>query len=124
MNNDESKMINFDGICPFCGQIALDGECDCDGAKRERKIQEQIQRANDKIYELFGENCTKLGYNPVADESIQLMLEMAEQVAYWKMYSASLYIANGVKAKISRTAGGKIKIERSETKKQSLEVED
>ena len=52
------------------------------------------------------------------------MREIVEQVAYWKMYSASLHIANGVKAKISRTASGKIKIESSETKKQALEVED
>lgn len=124
MSNNENKKINFDDICPYCGQISLGEECDCDGAKRERKIQSQIQRATDTIYELFGSDCTEIGYVPIADESIQLMLEIVKEVAYWKMYSASVHIANGVKAKISRTASGKIKIERSETKKQSLEVED
>ena len=124
MSDKENKKINFEGICPFCGQVSLDEECNCDGAQRERKIQSQIQRATDTIYELFGPDCTENGYAPVADESIKLMREIVEQVAYWKMYSASLHIANGIKAKISRTASGKIKIERSETKKQSLEVED
>ncbi len=124
MSDNENKKINFEGVCPFCGQILLDEKCNCDGAQREQKIQSQIQRATDTIYELFGPNCTENGYVPIADESIKLMREIVEQVAYWKMYSASLHIANGVKAKISRTASGKIKIERSETKKQSLEVED
>lgn len=124
MSDNENKKINFEGICPFCGQVLLDEKCNCDGAQREQKIQSQIQRATDTIYELFGPDCTENGYIPIADESIKLMREIVEQVAYWKMYSASLHIANGVKAKISRTASGKIKIERSETKKQSLEVED
>jgi hypothetical protein len=124
MSDKENKKINFEGVCPFCGQVSLDEECNCDGAQRERKIQSQIQRATDTIYELFGPDCTENGYAPVADESIKLMREIVEQVAYWKMYSASLHIANGIKAKFSRTASGKIKIERSETKKQSLEVED
>lgn len=124
MNDNENKKINFEGVCPFCGQVSLNEECNCDGAQRERKIQSQIRRATDTIYELFGPDCTENGYIPIADESIKLMREIVEQVAYWKMYSASLHIANGLKAKISRTASGKIKIERSETKKQSLEVED
>ena len=106
MNDNENKKINFEGVCPFCGQVSLNEECNCDGAQRERKIQSQIQRATDTIYELFGPDCTENGYIPIADESIKLMCEIVEQVAYWKMYSASLHIANGIKAKISRTASG------------------
>lgn len=35
MNDNENKKINFEGICPFCGQASLNEECNCDGAQRE-----------------------------------------------------------------------------------------
>lgn len=32
MSDKENKKINFEGVCPFCGQVSLDEECNCDGA--------------------------------------------------------------------------------------------
>lgn len=43
MSDKENKKINFEGVCPFCGQVSLDEECNCDGAQRERKIQSQME---------------------------------------------------------------------------------
>lgn len=45
--------------CPFCGQISLmDDECNCPGARRDRKIKDQIERAVQAIDEIFGEACS------------------------------------------------------------------
>ena len=38
MSDKENKKINFEGVCPFCGQVSLDEECNCDGAQRDEKF--------------------------------------------------------------------------------------
>lgn len=109
--------------CKFCGQININSECDCWQARRAKRIADQINRASLAINDIFGEDCTKQGYIPVANEHIDLMNSVAELIANEKLNSASLTLINGTKAKLTRGAKGAIKVERSETKKSSTEVD-
>ncbi len=88
-----------------------------------KKIADQISRASLAINDIFGGDCTKQGYSPVADEHIDLMNNIAELIANEKLNSASLTLVSGTKAKLTRGAKGAIKVERSETKKSSTEVD-
>lgn len=111
--------------CPFCGQISLTGdECNCPGAKRDRKIKDQIKRAAQAIDEIFGESCLEEGYTPVSEDNIDIMNAAAVQIANYKMHAVSFVFSSGTRAKITRGAKGVIKVERSETKKASTEVEE
>ena len=104
--------------CPFCGQIRLGGgDCDCDGAKRARKIEDQIKRAADTIDDLFGESCKERGYKPLPEKEIGTLNVLAELIVNYKMHQAMLSFAGGIRAKLSHGAKGAIKVERSETKK-------
>ncbi len=110
--------------CPFCGQVSLDGECNCDGAKRDRKIKEQIHEAEDAVDRLFGEECKEAGFEAVPDESIEMLKSCVKLIAYHKMHVASFLLSNGARAKLTRGSKGVIKIERSETKKECEEVDE
>lgn len=112
-------------VCPFCGQISLAGdECDCPGAKRDRRIKDQIERAVQAIDEIFGEACPEEGYKPVSEDNIDVLNAAAVQIANYKMHAASFVLSSGTRAKLTRGAKGVIKVERSETKKASTEVEE
>lgn len=121
------KEIGFEdeAACPYCGQIRIMGDdCDCTGAKRARKIEDQIQRAVEAIEDIFGEACTDEGYKPVSEDAIELMSAAAVQIANYKIHAISLILSSGTRAKLTRGAKGIIKVERSETKKNSAEVEE
>lgn len=72
---EEVKKIDFeDDACPYCGQVRItEGDCNCDGAKRARRIQERIQNAGETIEELFGEECKKDGYTPIPEDNIETL---------------------------------------------------
>ncbi len=110
--------------CEFCGQVFIgEEECDCWQARRAKRIADQISRASLAINDIFGTDCTKQGYSPVEDEHIDLMNSIAKLIANEKLNAASLTLINGTKAKLTRGAKGAIKVERSETKKSSTEVD-
>ena len=112
-------------VCEYCGQVLMDGaECDCPGARLDRKIKKQIIKGKAAIQNLFGSACEKEGLTPVADENIEMMDAAVERIANCKMYSVTLVFPEGVKAKLTRSAKGAIKVERTEVKKNGLEVEE
>lgn len=112
-------------FCPFCGQGMFDGdECDCDGAKRDRKIKASIHEAKAAIDRIFGAENEKAGFEVVPDESIEMLKTCVEPLAYHKIHAVSFILSSGTKAKLTRGAKGVIKIERTETKKDSEEVEE
>ncbi len=114
-----------DSACRYCGQISLTGnECQCDGARRARKIQDQIERATEAIDNTFGDNCIEAGFLPVPQENIDLMYTAAVQIATYKVHAITITLSSGTRAKLSRGSKGVIKVERSETKKASTEVEE
>lgn len=124
---EDIDKIGFEreAACPFCGQISLTGdECNCPGARRDRKIKDQIERAAQAIDEIFGEACSEEGYKPVSEDNIDIMNAAAVQIVNYKMHAASFVLSSGTRAKLTRGAKGVIKVERSETKKASTEVEE
>ena len=110
--------------CKFCGQLTLTGDCDCPGAHRERKIQDQIERAIISIQEIFGEGCEESGYKPVSEDNIEIMNDIAVQIANYKLHGVALILPSGTRAKLARASKGAIKVERSEVKKLATEVEE
>lgn len=123
---EEMKKIDFeDDACPYCGQVRItEGDCNCDGAKRARRIQERIQNAGETIEELFGEECKKDGYTPIPEDNIETLNAAVVQIVNYKLHAASFVLSSGTRAKITRSKGGSIKIERTETKKNSAEVDE
>ena len=114
-----------DGVCDFCGQVILDGgNCDCPEAERQIKIENQIERAAISIQEIFGDKCKENDYEPVQQDNIDIMYDAATQIANHKMHAVSFVLSSGTRAKLTRGAKGVIKVERSETKKMALEVEE
>ena len=104
-------------ICKFCGQMLMgDVECDCKEAQQERRVQDLIQRSQKAVVEIFGEGSKKQECVPIPQECIEFIYLAIEQIAYSKIYSLTLTLPNGTKAKLTRSKGD-IKIERSETKK-------
>ncbi len=115
--------MSDNNVCKYCGQISVGGEpCRCEGAKQERKIQDQIEKASAAVETIFGENCSDNGYTPIHKSSISILLAAVEQLANSMIYSITFELPDGVKAKLARGAKGRIKVERSETKKVSTEA--
>lgn len=124
---DEIKKIGFEDetACPYCGQISLTGgECNCTGARRAQKIKAQKRQAKQAIEEIFGEQAEQNGKKPIAEENIVILKTVAEQIANYKLHSASFVLSSGTRAKLTRGSKGVIKIERTETQKDSAEVEE
>lgn len=114
-----------ESACPYCGQInIMGGDCDCLGAKRAKKIEDQIRRAQMAIEEVFGEACTEEGYTPVSEDNIEFMNSAAVLLANYKIHAISIVLSSGTRAKLARGSKGAIKVERFETKKNSTEVEE
>lgn len=108
--------------CEFCGQYLIGKtECDCSGATHERKIQEQIASAADRVRQLFVENAEDYGFKNVEEsEIVDLMLKTIELLARSKVYRFSVTFAGGT-AKLSVNSSGKITVERSRMQKYKLE---
>ena len=123
---EEMKKIDFeDDACPYCGQVRItEGDCNCDGARRAHRIQERIQNAGETIEELFGEEYKKDGYTPIPEDNIETLNAAVVQIVNYKLHAASFVLSSGTRAKITRSKGGSIKIERTETKKNSAEVDE
>ncbi|MDR1001695.1 MAG: hypothetical protein LBL82_00270 [Oscillospiraceae bacterium] len=126
-NTQDTTAIGFDSetACPHCGQIQLSGaECSCHGAKKAAKVANQIIRANEAIQETFGEQCKAKGFIPVTEENIIFLQLAAEQIANCKFYAIAFVLPSGTRAKLTRGAKGTIKVERSETKKVTQDVDE
>lgn len=133
--NQEMKI----GCCVYCGQAnceeiydgcVTDDErnkvatrcCGCPDAERERRISEQIENAQDRIQQLFGQGAENLDFEPFNDgELIELMNNTVSLIAKGIIKAASVQITGECRAKISLTAKDKIKVERTETMKYQLE---
>lgn len=131
-----SKDIYNTGVCTYCGQaISLDQEygsaeeanaaataiCNCDIAKAERNLRREIEGAKNKVYRLFGETAGGWGFEPIQQETIDLMLGAVELVARDHIDSITINCRGEYKATIAMTGKGKIKVSRSETHIGTLE---
>lgn len=125
------------GACRHCGQLAEVGPhpsqrdadetasevCSCPDARLERRVEEQVEDACDRITRLFGEPAEELGFAPLAENgSINLLERVAELIARRAISSATIQVRGTCKAKLSLTTKGKIKVARSETRSYDLEA--
>lgn len=128
-NESTDNIESQTGYCRFCGQASIietDGnwtryevneaatcQCRCDMAKRYVESKERVQKAKNRIIELFGCEAEK----PVDDKVINIMHTVVDAIEAKHMKGITIDIGQGVKAKVSKMAKESIKVERSETSK-------
>lgn len=123
------------GICKFCGQMVQTGigvpdpdaiaheYCDCKDAQEERRIQYQIESAQENIDALFGTGCESMGFVPLKEqEELEVLKRIAAEVARNRIVSASLLIFGGGKATISYGRKGEVKVTRQIVRAQTMEA--
>lgn len=112
-----------ENVCKHCGQVLIaGGSCDCPETQMEARTEVQKVKAHEAIDELFGAQCKSEGYEPVSEEELVALKRLADYVAERKLISASALLGGGVKAKFVRGSEGRVKIERSESKKAQTEI--
>lgn len=115
------------GACKFCGQIYqfetiglasgknLDDwateKCDCAEAQYHTERMKSLEGAKENIKKFFEKV-------PISGEIAITILNMAASAIYEdKIESISVDLGNGCKGKISQNSKGKIKVERTDTRK-------
>lgn len=120
-----------EGACPYCGQIKMievigeagvTGEqiddmammqCDCPEAQNERFRRKKIKKASVDIKTLFADD------EKTAEIAVLLNAGLTAMVHH-KISKMTIEI-DDIKAKLSETSKGGIKVERTITKKEALE---
>ena len=126
-------LVEETGACMFCGQIrklqtlfgwpedkvneAVTEMCNCDQAIQYTAKKQQKGKAKERITELFGEESEK----PTFEEDVEIMNIAVDTILDRKLNSITMEIGKGLKAKISKTAKGYVKVERIETSKRTFE---
>lgn len=121
------------GYCRFCGQAgiihareewsqaevdeAATCKCECDEAKKYAESKERVQKAKNRINELFGDNAER----PIDTDVVEVMLKTADAIEARHMKGIIIDVGMGVKAKVAKMAKESIKVERSETSKKTYE---
>lgn len=128
-------LVQRTGACRFCGQMAtleapetwsdedideLATECcKCQEAEDYAYKKRRKERAIEAIIHQFGPY-QETGI--IREGTMELLAEIADQVVEAKIQSGTIEIGEGLKAKISMTAKGAVKVERSKTEKESKEA--
>lgn len=123
------------GGCQFCGQMItvevpegwkeekideLATECcKCQEAEGYAYKKRRKERAVEAILKQFGPY-QETGI--IREGTMELLAEIADQVVEDKIQSGTIDIGGGLKAKISMTAKGAVKVERRKTEKESKEA--
>lgn len=132
--NPEGLQIKT-GFCRCCGQSAQiqtllewDSDtrneaatelCECEGARSYTWNKQRKERALNAIDKQFGD---KAGENQITEEIIEILKQTVELILLNKITSTTIDIGKGLKAKISLTAKGAIKVERTRTTKATEEA--
>ena len=122
------------GGCRFCGQVMqveappgcgedvieelVAESCSCTEAQLYEASKRRQERAHEKIELLFGEQAE----SPVDGKAEELLHIAVDAALAWDIEKLTVEIGDGTKGKISRSAKGNIKIERSESRKKSVEL--
>ena len=117
------------GFCKFCKQPRLvdtetndeeiindlaTEQCDCPGALRKRKMDEERSRACEIIENLFEES------NP---EAAELLKSAIEPIQKEKIKNISIQVCSKIKASITKTTKDSLRVTRTFTKKDEMETE-
>lgn len=121
------------GYCKFCGQSgiiyapktrsqeevneAATCRCECDEAKKYAESKERVQKAKNRITELFGSNAER----PIDQDVVTIMLDVVDAIEARHMKGVTIDVGQGVRAKVSKMAKESIKVERTETSKKTYE---
>jgi len=126
------------GCCRYCGQscadtYAIDGtqeekdeiateNCTCTKAKIYARHKKEIENAKKNIRSLFGEGAEDHGLHPLNSEKVLSLLdEIAELISYRHIGAVALTLTGTLKAKLTATSDGNIRVERIDTEKNKLE---
>ena len=122
------------GCCMFCGQMMtveapviwgediinelVSEKCECDASQNWARRKFRKEKAHEKIKILFGD-----GADIPIDENAEKLLHLAADcIVDMDVEKMTIEIQDGTKGKISRTAKGFIKIERSESSRTGCEI--
>ncbi len=129
------------GACRFCGQTQVTGmmtgaeerdskvtlNCDCPEGhefRREERMKEKIQNANEQINALFGQEMMNHHIEPLQNQRfIAIMKELAEAAIRSQIRKATIEDEEtGTKGYISVNSKGGVNIERGNTFKYKREI--
>ena len=130
----ENEIIT--GACRYCGQLhqttgvtqeeadrIATQACQCDGARKEKRIRDVIRDAREKADDLLGEIGEQEGFIQVENEGVRgLINDAITLVAYGELREASLQIIGRGVVKVKSSGIGGVKIERTRTLKRSEET--
>lgn len=104
------------GYCRFCGQAgiihaleewsqaevdeAATCKCECDEAKKYAESKERVQKAKNRINELFGDNAER----PIDTDVVEVMLKTVDAIEARHMKGITIDVGMGVKAKVAKMA--------------------
>lgn len=130
-------MGNIIGSCRYCGQVgAVDKQfltqeaadiwatanCNCPERRKQRELEERIENAQERVEQLFGEECLDLGFRSAAPEkTVQFLKKIVEAVAHDRILGASVQLEGCGQFAIRVTSKGKIRVERAEARVYQLE---
>lgn len=124
------------GACRFCGQIGTSDRgfssqmeadeyatqwCGCDEAQAYREKLEAITAAKESITLLFGDGCEKYSFSPIPSDAVLMLEDLVDAIGSGYISSVSVKLQSGDSAKISVTAKGAIKVNRSKNISSTVE---
>lgn len=124
------------GVCRYCGQTQqvraetqeeadarATQACQCDGARKEKRIRDVIRDAKERAEDLLGEGGALDGFVPIEDSGVRALIDAAiELIAVGELKEASMQINGRGAVKVKASGVGGVKIERSRTLKRSEET--
>ena len=124
------EMANFEGVCKYCGNmqpilaadqidanLKISETCKCKGYLKEK----QHDRMLKNIDQTFGAECQQFGLLPVSTGQLAAITDAAELVFKETIQMTAIGLF-GSTAKISKSAKGAIKIERTFSTKVQTEA--
>lgn len=121
------------GYCRFCGQggvvhtmmgwgrdevnEAVTCRCQCEEAKKYAESKEWVQKAKNRIEELFSSTAEK----PIDQSVVNIMFRAVDAIEEKAMKGITIDVGQGIKARVSKMAKESIKVERSEVQKKTYE---
>lgn len=124
------------GACRFCGQIGTSDRgfssqmeadeyatqwCGCDEAQAYREKLEAMESAKASIRMLFGSGCEKYSFTPIPDDALFMLEGLVDSIGAGYITSVGLKLQCGDSAKVSVTAKGAIKVNRSKNISSTVE---
>lgn len=121
-------MSEIVGACRFCGQIGTSDRgfmnqkeaddyatqwCGCDEAQAYREKLEAITTAKENISLLFGDGCEKYSFSLIPSDAVLMLEDLVDAIGSGYISSVSVKLQSGDSAKVSVTAKGAIKVNRS-----------